>query len=80
MDDETSIAFLLRGDRSASTQLQREAEDEGVKMANLARDWLNALLPHVLSKINQVTFGLLTLRREKFGRMDRRRYLYLEDC
>ena len=41
MDDETSIAFLLRGDRSASTQLQREAEDEGVKMANLARDWLS---------------------------------------
>ena len=65
MDDETSIAFLLRGDRSASTQLQREAEDEGVKMANLARDWLNALLPHVLSKINRVTFGLLTLHDVK---------------
>ena len=65
MDDETSLAFLLRGDRDASTQLQREAEDEGVKMANLARDWLNALLPHILSKINRVTFGLLTLHDEK---------------
>jgi Ca2+-binding EF-hand superfamily protein len=65
MDDETSLAFLLRGDKAASTQLHREAEDEGVKMANLARDWLNALLPHVLSKINRVTFGLLTLHDVK---------------
>jgi len=31
-------------------------------MINLARDWICALLPHVLSKINRVSYGLLTAK------------------
>lgn len=31
----------------------------GIKLLNLAHDWLHRLLPHVLGKINRVNFGLL---------------------
>ena len=34
-------------------------DDVQVKLLNLARDWLHSLLPHVLSKIDRVSFGLL---------------------
>ena len=33
---------------------------EMVKLMNLSHDWLQSLLPHVLSKINRVSFGLLS--------------------
>ena len=33
---------------------------ENVKLLNLASDWLNTILPHCLTKINRVSFGLLT--------------------
>lgn len=31
-----------------------------VQMLNLTHDWLRSFLPHVLTKINRVSFGLLT--------------------
>lgn len=31
-----------------------------MKMMNLSHDWLSAYLPHVLSKIDRVSFGLLS--------------------
>lgn len=34
---------------------------ESIKLLNLATNWINSLLPHVLSKINRVSFGLLTM-------------------
>jgi hypothetical protein len=34
--------------------------DDQIKMLNLTRDWLESALPHVLSKIDRVTFGLLS--------------------
>ena len=54
-------AYLTRsGDvREACEVIEREAEDEALKMINLARDWICALLPHVLAKINRVSYGLL---------------------
>ena len=33
---------------------------ETLKLLNLASDWVQTLLPHVLSKINRVSFGILT--------------------
>ena len=33
---------------------------ETMKLLNLACDWVQTLLPHVLSKINRVSFGILT--------------------
>ena len=32
---------------------------KNVKMLNLAHDWLQHYLPHVLSKINRVSFGIM---------------------
>ena len=61
MSEALIMAYLLRGPGAAEAkaQLNRECEDEAVKMTNLARDWLCSLLPHMLAKINRVTFGLL---------------------
>jgi len=55
------MAYLLHGpgQAEAAAQLNRECDDEAIKMTNLARDWLCSLLPHLLAKINRVTFGLL---------------------
>ena len=33
---------------------------ESMKLLNLAHDWLRTLLPHVWSKIDRVSFGLLS--------------------
>ena len=33
---------------------------ENLKLLNLASDWLQTILPHCLTKINRVSFGLLT--------------------
>eukprot|EP01012_Entosiphon_sulcatum_P024255 TRINITY_DN29428_c0_g1_i1.p1 TRINITY_DN29428_c0_g1~~TRINITY_DN29428_c0_g1_i1.p1 ORF type:complete len:4234 (+),score=586.19 TRINITY_DN29428_c0_g1_i1:35-12736(+) len=33
---------------------------ESLKLLNLARNWLRTLLPHVISKIDRVSFGLLS--------------------
>ena len=59
--DHHMRAYLTRsGDvREACEVIEREAEDEALKMINLARDWICALLPHVLAKINRVSYGLL---------------------
>lgn len=34
--------------------------DAWAQMLNLAHDWLRSFLPHVLTKIDRVSFGLLT--------------------
>ncbi|GBG26808.1 Hypothetical Protein FCC1311_030302 [Hondaea fermentalgiana] len=33
---------------------------DNMKLLNLARDWIRVLLPHVLSKIDRVSFGILS--------------------
>ena len=37
---------------------------ESIKLLNLASNWVKALLPHVLSKINRVSYGILTAADE----------------
>lgn len=32
----------------------------GMQMLNLTHDWLRSFLPHVLTKVDRVSFGLLT--------------------
>ena len=61
MTDGLVMAYLLRGpgEAEAKAQLNRESDDEAIKMTNLARDWLCSLLPHLLTKVDRVTFGLL---------------------
>ena len=61
MSDAHTIAYLVRGpgEAEAKAHLNRESSDEATKMTNLARDWLCSLLPHMLAKVDRVTFGLL---------------------
>jgi len=61
MSEALVMAYLLNGPgyQDAKAQLDRESDDEAIKMTNLARDWLCSLLPHLLSKVDRVTFGLL---------------------
>ena len=65
--DHHMHAYLCRtkGAADAARVIEKEAEDESLKMINLARDWLTALLPHVLSKINRVSYGLLSAKDVK---------------
>jgi hypothetical protein len=35
-------------------------QDKQIKAVNLSREWLSVLLPHVMSKINRVSYGLLS--------------------
>lgn len=39
--------------------VERGLSDLSIKLLNLGRDWLRTILPHVLSKINRVSYGLL---------------------
>ena len=39
---------------------RRKQDKKGLKLLNLAADWTTTLMPHVLAKIDRVTFGLLT--------------------
>jgi hypothetical protein len=40
--------------------INEQCSDEEFKLLNISRDWLSALLPFILSKINRVSFGLLS--------------------
>jgi len=61
MSEALVMAYLLQGPGKdeAAVQLNRECDDEAIKMTNLARDWLCSLLPHLLAKVDRVTYGLL---------------------
>ena len=59
MADKDVLKYLL--DRPKGSTVNVEAyDDEFIKMLNLAHDWLHSFLPHCLSKINRVGFGLLS--------------------
>ncbi|CAK0904785.1 unnamed protein product [Prorocentrum cordatum] len=54
-------AFLRKPEEpdDAAAQKLRRAPDLMVKLLNLAVDWLHRLLPHILSKVHRVSYGLL---------------------
>lgn len=67
---ELTTPFFACADIQSADALMREAESRAneecaptppyaVKLMHLAHDWLHRLLPHVLAKINRVSFGLL---------------------
>ena len=62
--DHHMRAYLVRGTGAAEAAriIEKEAEDDSLKMINLARDWLTALVPHIMSKINRVSYGLLSAK------------------
>ncbi|CAI5729997.1 unnamed protein product [Peronospora destructor] len=49
----------LRGD------IEKGLSESSIKLLNLTRDWLRTILPHVLSKINRVSYGLLRGEHQK---------------
>ncbi|KAG5495830.1 hypothetical protein JIQ42_02697 [Leishmania sp. Namibia] len=62
---EKTKPFLLSpakrddADSHVSRELNAYMPHYGLQLLNLAHDWLHRLLPHVLAKIDRVSFGLL---------------------
>ncbi|RLN51178.1 hypothetical protein BBJ28_00003521 [Nothophytophthora sp. Chile5] len=49
----------LHSNASLRADIENGLSESSIKLLNLARDWLRTILPHVLSKINRVSYGLL---------------------
>ena len=63
VEDKHLLSYMLNGplkDRQAASAVQVALDDEYMKMLNLSHDLLRNFIPHVLSKINRVSFGLLS--------------------
>eukprot|EP01059_Diplonema_ambulator_P011882 TRINITY_DN2195_c0_g1_i1.p1 TRINITY_DN2195_c0_g1~~TRINITY_DN2195_c0_g1_i1.p1 ORF type:complete len:3611 (+),score=1490.67 TRINITY_DN2195_c0_g1_i1:684-11516(+) len=66
LNEEEVVSFLMhRHDGLVSLIQERQMLPYHVKMLNLGHDWLNSYLPHVLQKINRVSFGILEKREIK---------------
>lgn len=62
VDDRHLLSYMVNGpvkDKQAASAVSVALEDEYMKMLNLAHELVNQFVPHVLSKINRVGFGLL---------------------
>ena len=53
------IEKSAESDPSVLADVQRHCSDDSMKLLNLAHTLLTSIFPHVLGKINRVTFGLL---------------------
>jgi len=63
VDDKHLLSYMVNGplkDRQAASAVQVALDDEYMKMLNLSHDILRNYLPHVMSKIDRVSFGLLS--------------------
>jgi hypothetical protein len=64
LTDHQVLEFLKKGPRDAAAAKAVEQATglnaEYVKMLNLSHDWLTSYLPHVLTKIHRVGFGILS--------------------
>ena len=63
VEDKHLLSYMMNGplkDRKAASAVQVALDDEYMKLLNLSHDLLRNFIPHVLSKINRVSFGLLT--------------------
>jgi hypothetical protein len=57
------LEYLMEGTAASEATLapiKAHLPPEATRMLNLASDWTRTLLPHCLSKINRVAYGLLT--------------------
>ncbi|RHY98210.1 hypothetical protein DYB35_004616 [Aphanomyces astaci] len=53
------ITAYIESESLQSFHIADQVSDHGLKLLNLSRDWIRSLLPHCLSKINRVSYGLL---------------------
>lgn len=63
VEDKHLLSYMMNGplkDTQAASAVQVALDDEYMKMLNLSHDLLRNFIPHVMSKINRVTFGLLS--------------------
>jgi len=63
VDDKHLLSYMINGalkDRQAASAVHVALDDEYMKMLNLSHDILRNYLPHVMGKINRVSFGLLS--------------------
>jgi hypothetical protein len=63
VEDKHLLSYMVNGplkDRQAASAVQVALDDEFMKMLNLSHDLLRNFVPHVMSKINRVSFGLLS--------------------
>lgn len=63
VEDTHLISYMVNGplkDKQAASACHVALDDDYMKMLNLSHDLLRNFLPHVLSKINRVSFGLLS--------------------
>ncbi|OQR84514.1 hypothetical protein ACHHYP_13291 [Achlya hypogyna] len=58
-DDVVHYLQCDRVDLAGQTHVEAGLSEHGLKLLNLAREWVRTLLPHCLSKINRVSYGLL---------------------
>lgn len=60
--DSDALTYLLKksGYDDVSKNINKKVAGDNIKLINLASNWLHAYLPHVLTKINRVRFGLLS--------------------
>eukprot|EP00756_Hemistasia_phaeocysticola_P010307 Hpha_TRINITY_DN15008_c2_g11::TRINITY_DN15008_c2_g11_i1::g.123864::m.123864 len=65
LGEEKTVAFV--GDAKARRAMADEVEARGdevsgedIQMLNLGHEWLHAFLPHILRKVDRVTFGIMT--------------------
>ena len=70
LSEDSIRTYVLHGsqDNDALTAAVEALTGKHLKMLNLSRDWLGSYLPHVISKIDRVSFGLLNaedLKRAK---------------
>ena len=63
VEDRHLISYMVNGplkDEKAASAVHVALDDEYMKMLNLSHDLLRNFLPHVISKINRVSYGLLS--------------------
>ena len=60
VDERAVKEYMMKGSSGASKEAIGTLNSEQVKLLNVCHDWLHSLLPHVLTKINRVSFGTLS--------------------
>ena len=63
IEDKHLLSYMSNGplkDKQAASAASVALDDEYMKLLNLSHDLINNFIPHVMSKINRVGFGLLS--------------------
>jgi hypothetical protein len=63
IEDKHLLSYMTNGplkDHEAASKVSVALDDDFMKMLNLSHDLINNFIPHCLSKINRVSFGLLS--------------------